>query len=212
YLGLREAILKRRFLPGQRLVPADLAREFGVSRMPVYEALKRLALEDLVEIHPRRGTVVSRVTAKDVAELSDARLMVEVHAAAAAVARATPDAVAELRALVAHLDEVLRRGGDQPSFDAWSAANARLHRFLVAAAGNDHLLRIYDGLHVGARELRVLGGWGLSPLREFQVQHRQILEAFEARNVTLLQHVLRLHIQQATERVLATLQLVGGVL
>ena len=90
YLGIRDGILRRRFLPGERLAPADLAREFGVSRTPVHFALKRLALEGLVVIEPRRGTVVRRVSTRDVAEVAEVRTLIEVHAAAVAAQRVTP--------------------------------------------------------------------------------------------------------------------------
>src|SRR5579883_1759646 len=116
YATIREGILRRRFLPGERLVPDDLARELGTSRTPVQEALKRLALEGLVEIQPRRGTVVTRVTAKDVAELAEIRLMIEVHAAAAAVQRATRADDETARVLVARLDEVLARSETDAGF------------------------------------------------------------------------------------------------
>ncbi|MGH2352844.1 MAG: GntR family transcriptional regulator [Chloroflexota bacterium] len=212
YARIRDGILRRRFLPGERLAPDALARELGVSRTPIQDALKRLALEGLVEISPRRGTVVTRVTAKDVAELADLRLMIEVHAAGVAVVRATPADTDAMRRQVARLDDVLAHGEARPGFDEWLPANAHLHRFLVQLAGNDQLLKLYDRLNLDVRVLRVFSGWGLSPLRQFQEEHRQMLRAFEARDAAALQGVLRTHIAQATERVQATLQLVGGVL
>jgi DNA-binding GntR family transcriptional regulator len=212
YHRIREGILRRRFLPGERLVPEELAHELGVSRTPVHEALKRLALEGLVEIHPRRGTVVTRVSAKDVAELADMRLMIEVHAAAAAVARATAADLETMRGLVARLDEVLARAVEGAGFGEWVPANAQLHRFIVQLAGNDQLLNLYDRLNLDVRMLRVFGSWGMSPLSQFQEEHRQMLQALEARDAQELQRLLRRHITQATERVLSVLELVGGVL
>jgi DNA-binding GntR family transcriptional regulator len=155
---------------------------------------------------------VTRVTAKDVAELADMRQMIEVHAAAAAVARATEADVAELRRLVGRLDDILAGGDDRPGFEDWLPANAQLHRFVVQLAGNDQLLTLYDRLNLDVRVLRVFTGWGLSPLRQFQQEHRAMLRAFEARDAPALQGVMRTHISQATERVLATLRLLGGVL
>jgi DNA-binding GntR family transcriptional regulator len=210
YLGIRDGIVRRRFLPGERLAPADLAREFGVSRTPVHFALKRLALEGLVVIEPRRGTVVRRVSARDVAEVAEVRTLIEVHAAAVAVRRVNPAALAALQGLVARLDEILDSDDRPPPFEAWSTANARLHRSLVRLAGNEALLRVYDGLSLGKQDLLVFAGWGVAPLREFQAQHRLMLQHLGARDAPALQEVLRTHIEQATSRALAILQLVGG--
>lgn len=211
YLGIRDGILRRRFLPGERLAPADLAREFGVSRTPVHFALKRLALEGLVVIEPRRGTVVRRVSAKDVAEVAEVRTLIEVHAAAVAAQRVTPEDLAALQGFVARLDEILEAEAERsPQFEDWSPANARLHRYLVQLAGNETLLRVYDGLSLGKQDLLVFAGWGVAPLREFQAQHRLMLRHLEARDTPALEAVLRTHVQQATARALAILQLVGG--
>jgi DNA-binding GntR family transcriptional regulator len=210
YLGIRDGILRRRFLPGERLAPADLAQEFGVSRTPVHFALKRLALEGLVVIEPRRGTVVRRVSAGDVAEAAEVRSLIEVHAAAVAVQRVTPADLAALQGYVSRLDEILGSEARPLQFEDWSTANDRLHRYLVQLAGNATLLRVYDGLSLGKQFLLVFAGWGVTPLREFQAQHRLMLQHLEARDAPALQAVLRTHVEQATARALAILHLVGG--
>jgi DNA-binding GntR family transcriptional regulator len=210
YLGIRDGIVRRRFLPGERLAPADLALEFGVSRTPVHFALKRLALEGLVVIEPRRGTAVRRVSTKDVAEVAAVRTLIEVHAVGVAAQRVTSADLTTLRGFVSRLDEILEAKARPPQFEDWSAANARLHRYLVQLAGNETLLRVYDGLSLGRQDLLVFAGWGVAPLREFQAQHRLLLQHLEARDAPALQSVLRAHVEQATSRALAILQLVGG--
>ena len=67
YEALREAILLRRLRPGQRIVEAEIARQMGISRGPIREAVRQLEQEDLVEYHPRRGVVVARLTREAVA-------------------------------------------------------------------------------------------------------------------------------------------------
>ena len=216
YQHIRQGILERRFLPGQILSPAEIATEVGVSRTPVADALQRLENEGLVEIHPRRGTVVTRVTTRGVQEVADARTMIEVHVAPTAVANATPDDVARLRELLADLERLLAAGDERLTHAEWFRANAEFHRFIVALAGNEHILKIYDGLNLDLRLMRVVSGWGLTPLRPklavSQVHHRQIVTAIERGDVAQLQDLTRAHILDGTERALATLQLVGGVL
>ncbi|HZX69006.1 MAG TPA: GntR family transcriptional regulator, partial [Candidatus Elarobacter sp.] len=74
---LREAILTGRYAPGARLVQDDLAEAFGVSRIPLREALRRLEGEGLVLISPNRGAVVRTLAPKDVVDLYDLRLALE---------------------------------------------------------------------------------------------------------------------------------------
>jgi DNA-binding GntR family transcriptional regulator len=212
YLAIRDGIVGRRFLPGDRLAPADLAREFGVSRTPVHFALKRLALEGLVIIEPRRGTAVRRVSARDVAEAAEVRTLIEVHAAGVVATRVTPGDLDAVRGLVARLDESFDAEEAGPRFEDWAPANARLHRCLVQLAGNDTLLRVYDGLSLGKQDLLVFAGGGVAPAREFQAQHRRMLHHLEAGDAPALQEVVRSHIQQAAARALSILQVVGGSL
>src|SRR5688500_12648024 len=156
YQHIRQGILERRFLPGQTLSPAEIATEVGVSRTPVADALQRLENEGLVEIHPRRGTVVTRVTTRGVQEVADARTMIEVHAVPAAVANATPDDVARLHELLGNLERLLAADDERLTHAEWFRANAEFHRFIVALAGNEHILKMYDGLNLDLRLMRVV--------------------------------------------------------
>src|SRR3984893_8789589 len=75
--ALREAILTGRYAPGSRLVQDDLAETFGMSRIPLREALRRLEGEGLVVISPNRGAIVRPLAPKDVVDLYDLRLALE---------------------------------------------------------------------------------------------------------------------------------------
>ena len=199
YLGIRDGILRRRFLPGERLAPADLAREFGVSRTPVHFALKRLALEGLVVIEPRRGTVVRRVSAGDVAEVAEVRSLIEVHAAAVAAQRVTPAGPGHPPGLrlapgrdprICSTPTTVRGLVDGQRPPAPLSGAARRER--DAAAG---LRRTEPG---EGRTSWCSPGGGWRPLREFQAQHRLMLRHLEARDAPALQAVLRTHVEQAT--------------
>lgn len=216
YLHIRQGIIERRFLPGETLSPAEIATEVGVSRTPVADALQRLEMEGLVEIHPRRGTVVTRVTTRGVQEVAEARTMIELFTAPAAVANATPEARARLRALLEDLEEVFQRDDARLTYPDWYRVNGEFHRYLVSLGGNEHILKMYDALNLDVRLMRVVAGWGLTPLRPklalSHAYHRKIVDAFERGAVPELQDLMRAHIVDGTERALATLELVGGTL
>src|SRR5438105_15855611 len=112
---LREAILAGDLSPGTKLVEAELARRFGVSRGPIREALRELSREGLVVDLPRRGTFVCTLTQADLTEVYAVREALELVAVREAVASATDDELAGFREAHRIMDETWR-GTD------WSAA------------------------------------------------------------------------------------------
>jgi len=100
YLALRQRIVEMSMLPGARIVERDLAEELGISRTPVHEAVQRLAEEGLVEVVPRSGTFVARIPLEGLDEAMMVRNALESAIIEKAAARATPEGVATLRAIL----------------------------------------------------------------------------------------------------------------
>ena len=133
YDELRDRIVSLALPPGSPLNEDALMRDLGVGRTPIREAIKRLALEDLVTIYPRRGTFVSEIEITDLAQISDVRLQLEGHAAYRAAQNATPDDRDEADALARELDEL------EPSNEALMRLDARIHRFVYRCSRNVYL-------------------------------------------------------------------------
>ncbi|WP_426977639.1 GntR family transcriptional regulator [Pseudarthrobacter sp. O4] len=133
---IRNRIFEGHYAPGVRLVERDLADEFGVSRLPVREALRMLRQEGLVSDKAKsRGTIVSSLTPEDVADLFDVRLALEVLASQLAAARATPADLKGLDALLERAQSCLENGS---IFEA-HAANNEFHDAITTIARNDFL-------------------------------------------------------------------------
>jgi DNA-binding GntR family transcriptional regulator len=163
YDELRDRIVTLRIAPGAPIDEDRIGEELGMGRTPVREAIKRLALENLVTVFPRRGTFASEINITDLAHISDVRVVLEGQAAYRAAQRMTAEGREELRALLAGLEGAEHAGGHE----ALMAVDAAVHRFVHHAAGNPYLeetlsryfnlsLRIWylalDRLpHVGAR-------------------------------------------------------------
>ena len=135
YADLRDRIVTLRIAPGAPIDEDVLGGELGIGRTPVREAIKRLALENLVTVFPRRGTFASEINITDLADISDVRMQLEGHAAYRAAQRITPALRAELDDLLAELDG--SRGSDDTR--ALMALDTRVHRFVHRAAGNPYL-------------------------------------------------------------------------
>jgi DNA-binding GntR family transcriptional regulator len=134
YVELRDQIVSLAIPPGAPINEESLGRELGLGRTPLREAIKRLALENLVAVYPRRGTFVTEINITDLAHISDVRVQLEGHAAYRAAQRLTPAQRDELDALVEEIER--RPSGDA---DALMALDARIHRFVYRCAGNPYL-------------------------------------------------------------------------
>ncbi|MEW2306311.1 GntR family transcriptional regulator [Streptomyces sp. NPDC006655] len=137
---LRQDIIEGRLAPGDRLVERELAERFGVSRVPVREAIRALVTEGFVLFESARRTVVRRLTPTDVKELFELREALEVYAAGLAASRATPQALAELREL---LDQAAT-ATDSDDAETITDVNTRFHDRILGLAGNSLLISVME--------------------------------------------------------------------
>jgi DNA-binding GntR family transcriptional regulator len=135
YADLRDRIVTLAIAPGAPIDEDRLGEELGIGRTPVREAIKRLALENLVTVFPRRGTFASEINITDLADISDVRTQLEGHAAFRAAQRITEAQRAELGQLAAELAE--SQGSDD--VQGLMALDTRVHRFIHHCAGNPYL-------------------------------------------------------------------------
>ncbi|MGW1785251.1 GntR family transcriptional regulator [Streptomyces sp. NPDC002143] len=137
---LRQEIIAGRLRPGDRLVERELADRFGVSRVPVREAIRALVAEGFVHFETPRRTAVRPLSPTDVKELFELREALEVYAAGLAATRATPETLAELRALLASAASATEAGDAEAITDI----NTRFHDRLLAMAGNTLLISVME--------------------------------------------------------------------
>ncbi|MET9525295.1 GntR family transcriptional regulator [Streptomyces coeruleorubidus] len=166
---LRQEIIAGSLRPGDRLVERELAERFGVSRVPVREAIRALVAEGFVHFETPRRTVVRRLTPNDVKELFELREALEVYAAGLAASRATPQDLAEVQELLDRAAAATEAGDAELITDL----NSRLHDRIVAMAGNSLLT---EALEPVAGRLR----WMTRRNEEWPqllVEHRELYEA-----------------------------------
>jgi DNA-binding GntR family transcriptional regulator len=135
YAELRDRIVTLRILPGAPIDEDLLGEELGMGRTPVREAIKRLALENLVTVFPRRGTFASEINITDLADISDVRAQLEGHAAYRAAERITDAEHEELDSLL----EQLGRSQGSDDVEALMALDSRVHRFIYRCARNPYM-------------------------------------------------------------------------
>jgi DNA-binding GntR family transcriptional regulator len=135
YHDLRDRIVTLRLPPGTILREDELMRELDVGRTPLREAVKRLALENLVAVQPRRGTFVSAVDAADIVQITEVRAELEGYAAQLAALRMDAPTRAGAEALLRQV-EGLTRSDDHEGLMNF---DERVHRFVWEASGNRYL-------------------------------------------------------------------------
>jgi DNA-binding GntR family transcriptional regulator len=198
---LREAILSGEFEPGERLRTASLAKRFGSSRTPVREALVQLEGEGLVDIEPRRGALVRSFASADLIDLYEIRALLEPAAAARAALRAREHQLERLRELVTLSDA--RGGRGRGAIDDQIAWNQELHAIVIEAADSPRLsaaLRATAGI---PRAFRT-AFWRDDDHRAFsQTCHRELVSALGARSCERAEAVMRVHILQARDSLVA---------
>lgn len=196
---LRAAILRGDLPPGSKLVETELADRYGTSRGPVREAIRELAREGLVAELPRRGTVVSTLTERDLAEVYAVREALDVTVCRAAIAHASDD---EIDSLTVDLDAMESAWRSEAGYLEGAEHDLAFHRHLVALAGNTRISAIEEQMLTQTMLLLRTAAESNPTLRtaiEPSV-HRDIHEALLARDDGRAQEAVEAHYRTATER------------
>ena len=155
YQSIRKGILAGSLEPGSRLVNRTLAKELGVSPVPVREALHRLVSDGVAEQIPGAGTFVRKLSKDDVIQLYALREVLEGFAASEAARHARPDQIAELVLVCDEGLNIARRIRDEPGQVAspdlrqlWLDVEVSFHKTIIGVAGNPWLSRTIDQIHL----------------------------------------------------------------
>jgi DNA-binding GntR family transcriptional regulator len=197
YFMLRDRIVDLRLPPGAMLREDELMQEMGIGRTPLREAVKRLALEHLVEVRPRRGTQVTDVHAEDIARFAEVRAELEAHAARLAAERMGAEMRPDADALAAELEELAAEDAE-----ALMRLDERIHRFAWRASDNPYLEATLEGYY--ALSLRV---WHLVLDRVPSLpgavhEHAVLLEALLSGDGARAETLMREHVNAFERQVL----------
>ncbi len=196
---IRQAILDGGLSPGERLKEEELAQQLGISRTPVREALLILQTEGLVEAAPNRGATVRAHDADDLDDLYQLRALLEGYAARQAALRATNEAIAALWASCDRFASVAR----EDDVRAIVQENIFFHHAVLEAAGSGRLA----GMVRKVIELPLVYKsyiWYSPRQREISVHyHRQITHALETRDAERAEWVMKEHVFEARDLLVA---------
>jgi DNA-binding GntR family transcriptional regulator len=188
--AIEQALVSGALKPEDRVVEAEIAREAGISRGPVREAIQQLVGEGILVSIPHRGTFVARWTERDVAETYSMRALLESYAASLAMTRMSPQESAEMEAIV---DEMFRRAreGNAPTV---LELDLRFHHRLYELSGHTMLERMLGELR---RRISMLVNFDASTtpdLVEYAQNHKMLLDALRTGDRDHVEHAFRAHI------------------
>jgi DNA-binding GntR family transcriptional regulator len=204
YKVIRSLILEGRFIPGERLKEEELTDLCGVSRTPVREALRRLALEGLVVLTPHQGAQVAEIGEIELQEIYALRAMIESHAAGRAAKRIALSAIARLKVLAGQMEDAVAqavRRRQTKLYERYTTANSEFHRIIMEAADSPRLSAMATLVVEVPLILRTLARYSESELSRSLHHHRELIEAFEARDEDWASSVMRCHIRAAAQAV-----------
>ncbi len=189
YRKVKNMILTKQLLPGQKIVQDKLAEDLGISRTPLRSALQMLEGENLVESLPRRGVVIKQFTDEEVVEIYDCRMALEGTAVRLFTERANP---AKLRKLFEPFQ------GDSTEIDlvAYQKADSQFHSHIISKCGNGYLAKLF---HQG-NLLVFIDLIGLvRPPEETLSEHLAIISAIEQKDANLAEQLAKDHLVKSKE-------------
>ena len=190
---VREMILDGTAVPGERLVESALAEAFGTSRGPVRDALARLELVGLVNINPRRGAFVTRLSSRDIDELYSLRSALEVLAVERATSRVTADDIADMAFSLDRLADAMSTGNIREVGES----DMRFHRRIVVSADHQRLASAWEMFADQTLLLMQELSQTRPDIQDSSTWHGKILEALSGRDAPKATQLMREHLATA---------------
>jgi DNA-binding GntR family transcriptional regulator len=190
---IRQRIFSRELKPGERIDEQALARDFGISRTPLREALKVLQNEGLVKLVPRRGCFVAKLSERDLNEIYDMVSLLEGACAARAAVAASAADIARLQ----RITQRMAQAAAEQNYKRYFEANLAAHEMVQEIAGNQWQKNVIQYLRSMCR-LSPYVSVGKIPgrLEESLREHEELLAAIEARDAARAEAVMRNHIER----------------
>jgi DNA-binding GntR family transcriptional regulator len=199
YRLIKEKIITLELPPAALLDEVKLIADLGLGRTPIREALQRLALENLVVILPRRGTIVADLNMSDLQKIFEIRVELEVYVVRLAARRASAAQIAAMEALFEDADALLREGDNYQLI----RLDHQAHRLLAQAAHNEFLEETLERLYNHVLRLWYVSLHRVQRLREAIEEHREIIACVKAGDGERAAQIMRAHIAEFQEQFLA---------
>ena len=199
---LRQAILRGELKPGERLMEIQLANKLGVSRTPIREAIRKLELEGLVLMIPRKGAEVAEITEKNLRDVLEVRCALEELAVQLACDRMDEEGVRELRAAAETFESIL----NSDDITQIAQADVAFHDIIYAATDNRRLIQLLNNLREQMYRYRIEYLKKKECYPQLLNEHQTIIDAIAGHDKELATKFTSQHIKNQAETVVGTIR------
>lgn len=193
---IRTAIVRGVLPGGMPLRQDEISTTLSVSHIPVREALRQLEAQGLVRIYPNRGAVVTKLSASELENVMDTRIMLETGTLGAAIPLMTDEAI---RKAGRYLDEF----NEEQNIENLDSINLKLHFALYEPSGNKVAISLIDQFHANVdRYLHPFYSQADMPRVKNIAEHRALIDACHVRDTGLAKAILRTHLESTKQALL----------
>ena len=203
---LERDILSGKYPQGEILSELRLSGELGVSRTPIREAIRKLELEGLVTMIPRRGAEVAQITEKNLRDVLEVRRALDALAVELACERITEDELAELKKACENFELETRRG----NANQVAQADVELHDIILKASGNERLMQMISKLSQQMYRYRLEYVKDEANYKRLIAEHRVIYEAIRNRDRQTGAEAIKNHIDNQEKAVIRMITSASG--
>lgn len=195
---LRQAILTGELKPGERLMEIHLANKLGVSRTPIREAIRKLELEGLVTMIPRRGAEVAQITEKSMNDVLEVRRAMDVLCVELACERISEEELSQLKAACDNFEQMVKT----QDVKKIARADVELHDIILRATGNSRLIQLVNNLSEQMYRYRYEYIKDFSQHEKLVEEHRIIYESLVNKDKETASEAAKIHIDNQKKAII----------
>ena len=199
---LRQAILTGELKPGERLMEIHLANKLGVSRTPIREAIRKLELEGLVTMIPRRGAEVAQITEKSMNDVLEVRRAMDALCVELACDRITPEELQDLKKACDTFEAAVKTD----DIKQIAQADVAFHDIIYAATDNRRLIQLLNNLREQMYRYRIEYLKKKECYPQLLEEHQTIIDSIESRDKDRATQITGQHIKNQAEAVVDTIR------
>lgn len=208
YERIRQAIIEGQYQPGQRLIEQRIAEQFGLSRTPVRESLRRIESEGLIHSEANRGAIVRSLTVEEIADLYGLRARLESYAAEMAASRATHADLTKMDHGIALFGEAMRIATTDPleRLRAIHRANGHVHQAIIDSASHWRLTQLLTRTVDAPLVFQAFQQYDHAQTERSHLFHQLIRDAIAAGEATRAARLMSEHVLQGRDVLILHLQ------
>lgn len=188
---IRKAILNGELEPGERLMETQLGEKLGVSRTPIREAIRKLELEGLVVMVPRKGAQVAQFTIKDIEDVLQVRASLEALAAKLACRHMDERSFLKLQLIITEYEYAAK----EDDIEVMIQKDIEFHDTIALASQNDKLIQLYNNMREQVQRYRIAYLKNTEKSNTVIAEHHEILKALKERNEKVAADLATKHIE-----------------